>query len=179
MPDTVNQIGECAFKNCEVLSKITIPSGITKLSKEIFCGCKSLATIDIPDSVTEIEEMAFKDCELLDDLVIPKKITNLGFGLFAGCKNLESVTIPAKFLSVDLMQVKSCEKTSFDVELTEIGAQKIQVIKVVRQLTGFGLKEAKDLVEDAPKMVKEDVSKEEANKAKADLEAVGAKITIK
>jgi large subunit ribosomal protein L7/L12 len=71
------------------------------------------------------------------------------------------------------------EKTSFDVELTEIGAQKLQVIKVVRQLTGLGLKEAKDLVEGAPKMVKEGVAKEEADKAKADLEAVGAKITIK
>ena len=71
------------------------------------------------------------------------------------------------------------EITSFDVELTEIGAQKLQVIKVVRQLTGLGLKEAKDLVEGAPKMVKEGVAKEEADKAKADLEAVGAKITIK
>ena len=71
------------------------------------------------------------------------------------------------------------EKTSFDVELTKIGAQKLQVIKVVRQLTGLGLKEAKDLVEGAPKMVKEGVAKEEADKAKADLEAVGAKITIK
>ena len=71
------------------------------------------------------------------------------------------------------------KKTSFDVELTEIGAQKLQVIKVVRQLTGLGLKEAKDLVEGAPKMVKEGVAKEEADKAKADLEAVGAKITIK
>ena len=71
------------------------------------------------------------------------------------------------------------EKTFFDVELTEIGVQKLQVIKVVRQLTGLGLKEVKDLVEGAPKMVKELVAKEEADKAKFNLEAVGAKVTIR
>lgn len=70
------------------------------------------------------------------------------------------------------------EKTEFNVELTEAGAEKIKVIKVVRELTGLGLKEAKDLVEGAPKMVKEGVPKEEAEAAKAKLTEVGAKITI-
>ena len=71
------------------------------------------------------------------------------------------------------------EKTEFDVELTEAGANKIKVIKVVRELTGLGLKEAKDLVESAPKMVKEAVDKATADDIKAKLEAEGAKVTLK
>ena len=71
------------------------------------------------------------------------------------------------------------EKTEFDVVLTEAGANKIQVIKAVRELTSLGLKEAKDLVEAAPKPVKEGVSKEEANAAKAKLEEAGAKVDVK
>jgi large subunit ribosomal protein L7/L12 len=71
------------------------------------------------------------------------------------------------------------EKTEFDVVLTDIGSQKIQVIKAVRELTSLGLKEAKDLVDSAPKAIKEGVAKEEAEAAKAKLEEVGAKAEIK
>ena len=71
------------------------------------------------------------------------------------------------------------EKTEFTVELTDAGAQKIGVIKEVRAITGLGLKEAKDLVEGAPKPVKENVAKDEAEKIKKQLEAAGAKVTIK
>ena len=71
------------------------------------------------------------------------------------------------------------EKTEFDVELTDAGAQKIKVIKVVREITGLGLKEAKDLVESAPKVLKEAASKEEAENLRKQLEEVGAKITLK
>ena len=71
------------------------------------------------------------------------------------------------------------EKTEFDVILTEAGANKIQVIKAVRELTSLGLKEAKDLVEAAPKAVKEAVSKEDAAAAKAKLEEAGAKVEVK
>ena len=71
------------------------------------------------------------------------------------------------------------EKTEFDVILTEAGAQKINVIKEVRAITGLGLKEAKDLVEGAPKPVKEAVSKADADKIKAQLEAAGAKVDLK
>ncbi|RVB52960.1 50S ribosomal protein L7/L12 [Mesorhizobium sp. M7A.F.Ca.CA.004.06.1.1] len=70
-------------------------------------------------------------------------------------------------------------KTAFDVVLTEAGAQKINVIKEVRAITGLGLKEAKDLVEAAPKPVKEGVSKADADKFKAQLEAAGAKVDLK
>lgn len=71
------------------------------------------------------------------------------------------------------------EKTEFDVVLAAVGDKKIDVIKVVRQLTGLGLKEAKDLVEGAPKTVKAAVSKDDAAAARKDLEAVGAKVEIK
>lgn len=71
------------------------------------------------------------------------------------------------------------EKTEFDVILADIGAKKIEVIKVVREITGLGLKEAKDLVEAAPKAVKEAANKDEAEKIKAKLEEAGAKVELK
>jgi large subunit ribosomal protein L7/L12 len=71
------------------------------------------------------------------------------------------------------------EKTEFSVELTAIGDKKIEVIKEVRAITGLGLKEAKDLVEAAPKMVKEATTKDDAEKLKKQLEAAGAKVTLK
>lgn len=71
------------------------------------------------------------------------------------------------------------EKTEFDVELTEAGANKVKVIKVVREITGLGLKEAKEVVDGAPKVVKEGASKEEAEDIKKKLEEVGAKVTLK
>lgn len=71
------------------------------------------------------------------------------------------------------------EKTEFDVELTEIGPNKVKVIKAVKDATGLGLKEAKEIVDNAPKVVKEGVSKEEAEDLKAKIEAEGAKVTLK
>ena len=71
------------------------------------------------------------------------------------------------------------EKTEFDVELTEAGSEKIKVIKVVREITGLGLKEAKEVTEGTPKVLKEGVAKEEAEAIKAKLEEVGAKVTLK
>ncbi len=71
------------------------------------------------------------------------------------------------------------EKTDFNVELTEVGPNKVKVIKVVREATGLGLKEAKELVDGAPKMIKEGAEKAEAEDIKAKLEAEGAKVTLK
>ena len=71
------------------------------------------------------------------------------------------------------------EKTEFDIELTEVGPNKVKVIKVVRELTGLGLKEAKDAVDGAPKVIKEAADKATAEDAKAKLEAEGAKVTLK
>ena len=71
------------------------------------------------------------------------------------------------------------EKTEFDVELTEVGAEKVKVLKVVREQTGLGLKDAKDLVDNAPKVLKEGASKDEAEAIKKSLEEVGAKVTLK
>ena len=73
----------------------------------------------------------------------------------------------------------AAEKTDFDVILAEVGAEKIKVIKVVREITGLGLKEAKELVDGAPKPLKEGVSKEDAEAIKAQLEEVGAKVELK
>lgn len=73
----------------------------------------------------------------------------------------------------------AAEKDEFDVELTEAGASKVKVIKVVREVTGLGLKEAKDVVDGAPKVIKEGASKEEAEEIKEKLEAEGAKVTLK
>ena len=73
----------------------------------------------------------------------------------------------------------AAEKDEFDVELTDVGANKVKVIKVVREVTGLGLKEAKEVVDGAPKVIKEGASKEEAEDIKAKLEAEGAKITLK
>ena len=73
----------------------------------------------------------------------------------------------------------AAEKTEFDVVLADAGAAKIKVIKVVREITGLGLKEAKDAVDGAPTTLKEGASKEDAEKIKADLEAVGAKVELK
>ncbi len=71
------------------------------------------------------------------------------------------------------------EKTEFSVELVSAGSEKVKVIKVVREITGLGLKEAKEVVESAPKVLKEGLKKEEAEEIKAKLEAVGAKVEIK
>jgi large subunit ribosomal protein L7/L12 len=71
------------------------------------------------------------------------------------------------------------EKTEFDVELSDAGANKIAVIKIVKEISGLGLKEAKDLVDTAPKMIKEQMKKEDAEALKKSLEAAGAKVTLK
>ncbi len=73
----------------------------------------------------------------------------------------------------------AAEKDEFDVELTEVGPNKVKVIKVVREVTGLGLKEAKEVVDGAPKVLKESASKDEAEEIKTKLEAEGAKVTLK
>ncbi|MFH0820860.1 MAG: 50S ribosomal protein L7/L12 [Candidatus Peregrinibacteria bacterium] len=90
-----------------------------------------------------------------------------------------SAAAPVAVAAVAAGAAPAEEKDSFNVELTEGGAQKINTIKVVREITGLGLKEAKDLVDGAPKMVKEGVKKAEAEEMKKKLEAAGAKVTLK
>ena len=111
--------------------------------------------------------MLFRSVLELNDLV---KACEEEFGVSAAAGVVVAAAGPA---------VAEEEKTEFDVELTEVGENKVKVIKVVREITGLGLKEAKDLVDGAPKMVKEAASKDEANDIKAKLEAEGAKVTLK
>jgi len=97
------------------------------------------------------------------------------YGVTAAAPAAAAAVAAAPAAAVEVVE----EQTEFTATLTEIGANKIPVIKVVRELTGLGLKEAKDLVDATPKAVKEAVSKEEAEKIKAALEEVGAKVEIK
>lgn len=119
--------------------------------------------------VSEIEKMSVLD---LSELV---KVLEDKFGVEASAPMMMAGAMPAAGGEAEA----AAEKTSFSVELTEGGAQKIQVIKVVRELTGLGLKESKDMVDKAPKVVKENVSKADAEEMKQKLEAAGAKVTLK
>ena len=104
----------------------------------------------------------------LNDLV---KDCEEEFGVSAGA----GVVVAAAGAGADA----GAEKDEFDVELTEVGPNKVKVIKVVREVTGLGLKEAKEVVDGAPKVVKEGASKDEAEDIKTKLEAEGAKVTLK
>ena len=114
--------------------------------------------------IDAIKEMSVME---LNDLV---KACEEEFGVSAAAGVVVAAAGPAEAAE---------EKTEFDVELTEVGAEKVKVIKVVREVTGLGLKEAKDVVDGAPKVVKEGASKEEAEDIKKKLEEVGAKVTLK
>ena len=104
----------------------------------------------------------------LNDLV---KACEEEFGVSAAA----GVVVPAGAAGAE----GGAEKDEFDVELTEVGPNKVKVIKVVREVTGLGLKEAKEVVDGAPKVVKEGASKDEAEDIKTKLEAEGAKVTLK
>lgn len=103
-----------------------------------------------------------------------KKALEDKFGVTAAAPMMMA-GIPAAAAAAPVVE----EQTEFDVELSDAGAQKINVIKVVRELLGLGLKEAKDVVDGAPKVVKEAASKEEAENIKKKLEEAGAKVTLK
>lgn len=109
------------------------------------------------------------------ELVELKKALEEKFGV----KAMAPVMMGPMASAAPAAEAKAEEKTEFTVVLTSAGEKKIQVIKVVRELTSLGLKEAKDLVEGAPKPVKENVSKEEAEKVKAKLEEQGATVELK
>ena len=123
-----------------------------------------MAKLTAQEMIDAIKEMTVLE---LNDLV---KACEEEFGVSAAAGVVVAAAGPAAEVE---------EKTEFNVELTEIGAEKVKVIKVVREITGLGLKEAKDLVDGAPKMVKEGVSKDEAEELKKKIEEVGAKVTLK
>lgn len=123
------------------------------------------------DIISKIEAMSVLD---LAELV---KILEKKFGVSAAAPVMAIGAMSGASVSAQAGPVE--EKTSFNVELTDSGANKIAVIKALRTVTELGLKEAKDLVDSAPKTVKEGVSKEDAEKAKKALEEAGAKITLK
>jgi len=121
-----------------------------------------LTTAEFIDAIKELSVLE------LNDLV---KACEEEFGVSAAA----GVVVAAGAAGAD----GAAEKDEFDVELTEVGPNKVKVIKVVREVTGLGLKEAKEVVDGAPKVVKEGASKEEAEDIKAKIEAEGAKVTLK
>ncbi|MBR1702061.1 MAG: 50S ribosomal protein L7/L12 [Lachnospiraceae bacterium] len=121
--------------------------------------------MSIDEIISAVEELSVLE---LNDLV---KACEEKFGVSAAA----GVVVAAAGPAADPAE----EKTEFDVELTEVGAEKVKVIKVVREITGLGLKEAKDAVEGAPKVIKEGASKADAEEIKKKLEEVGAKATLK
>lgn len=121
-----------------------------------------LTTAELIDAIKELSVLE------LNDLV---KACEEEFGVSAAAGVVVAAAGPAAEAAE--------EKTEFDVELTEVGPSKVKVIKVVREATGLGLKEAKELVDGAPKVIKAGVSKDEAEEVKAKLEGEGAKVTLK
>ncbi|OGZ46296.1 MAG: 50S ribosomal protein L7/L12 [Candidatus Ryanbacteria bacterium RIFCSPHIGHO2_02_FULL_45_13b] len=120
--------------------------------------------------VSEIEKMSVLD---LSELV---KVLEEKFGVSSAMPMMAASVVAA---GGDNEEGSTAAKSTFNVELKSTGEQKIQVIKVLREATGFGLKEAKDLADAAPKVVKENASKEEAEELKGKLEAVGATVELK
>lgn len=125
-----------------------------------------MAKLSIEEIIAAVKELSVLE---LNDLV---KACEEEFGVSAAAGMVVAAGAAAGGAAAE-------EKTEFDVELTEVGAEKIKVIKVVREVTGLGLKEAKELVDGAPKVLKEGVAKDDAENCKAKLEEVGAKITLK
>lgn len=123
-----------------------------------------MAKLTTQEMIDAIKELTVLE---LNDLV---KACEEEFGVSAAAGVVVAAAGPAEEVE---------EKTEFDVELTEVGSEKVKVIKVVREITGLGLKEAKDTVEGAPKVIKEGISKDEAEEVKKKLEEVGAKVTVK
>ena len=123
-----------------------------------------MAKLSTAEMIEAIKELSVLE---LNDLV---KACEEEFGVSAAAGVVVAAAGPAAEVE---------EKTEFDVELTEAGSEKVKVIKVVREVTGLGLKEAKDVVDGAPKVIKEGCSKAEAEEIKAKLEAEGAEVTLK
>lgn len=142
--------------------------------KELTAEAKADKEVKIPEKfksiVSEIEKMSVLD---LSELV---KILEEKFGVSAAAPMMMG---PAMAGSAGAGEAAAEEKTEFDVELTAAGAQKINVIKAVREITGLGLKEAKDMADAAPKVIKEKVAKAQAEEIKKKLEEVGATVTLK
>ena len=125
-----------------------------------------MAKLTVAEMIEAIKELSVLE---LNDLV---KACEEEFGVSAAAGVVVAAAGAGEAAAVE-------EKDEFDVELTSAGASKVKVIKVVREITGLGLKEAKEVVDGAPKVIKEAVSKAEAEEIKAKLEAEGAEVTLK
>lgn len=145
----------------------------TKTTAPIESGAEEKKEVEVPEKfqklVSEIEKMSVLD---LSELV---KVLEEKFGVSADAPMMMAGAAPVGADGEDAVE----EKSEFDVEVTAVGVSKINVIKAVREATGLGLKDAKDLVDAAPKVIKEKVAKADAEGMKAKLEAAGATVTLK
>ena len=154
-----------AIVNGKIILKDRIVDGHALLYTDVIEGIVPMSDVPVNAEIIDaIKELTVME---LNELV---KACEEEFGVSAAAGVAVVAAGPAEAVE---------EKTEFDVELTSFGAQKIKVIKVVREITGLGLKEAKEAVEGAPKVIKEAVAKDEAEAIKAKLEEVGATVTIK
>ena len=189
-------ISDNYFTGCKSLKSLEVPNSVTKIYGEAFKGIDIVyyngSASGSPWGAKEVVNNKFQYRKRLAEMNIlpPTPTTITSPQSFSKAVVETSTTINEvnrdkklfrnlKFFTFNNDHEVNGDKTSFDIELTNVGNHLLQVITVIRRLTGFGLKEAKDLVESAPTIVKEGVSKEEAEKAKADLEAAGAIVTIK
>lgn len=109
IPDSVTKIENKAFKNCGVLTDVTIPSGITSISERAFEYCQSLKSVTIPDSVTSIQDAAFAVCSSLTSVTIPESVTSVGGAAFSNCNSLISLTIPDSVTSIGAEAFRGCK----------------------------------------------------------------------
>ena len=189
-------LSDLDFDGCKSLKSLEVPNSVTKIIGEAFKGIDIVyyngSASGSPWGAKEVVNNKFQYRKRLAEMNIlpPTPTTITSPQSFSKAVVETSTTINEvnrdkklfrnlKFFTFNNDHEVNGDKTSFDIELTNVGNHLLQVITVIRRLTGFGLKEAKDLVESAPTIVKEGVSKEEAEKAKADLEAAGAIVTIK
>ena len=124
IPDSVMDIGMCAFYGCSSLESITIPDSVTSIERSAFCDCSSLASITIPDSVTSIGAWAFSGCSDLASVTIPDSATSIGWGAFNNCSSLTSIKIPDGVASIMDYTFSGCsnlESITIPDSVTSIG----------------------------------------------------------
>lgn len=109
IPDTVKEICDGAFANCELLNGIDLPNSLTRIGEKAFCGCKSLKSVEIPDSVNCILDMTFEDCTSLASVKLPSKMTKIGRAAFIRCKALCSINLPDSITLIDEFAFYGCE----------------------------------------------------------------------
>ncbi|WP_400209788.1 leucine-rich repeat domain-containing protein [Candidatus Methanarcanum hacksteinii] len=137
IPDSVTEIGECAFSWCKSLVKVHIPDSVTVIRDGVFWMCESLKEVHIPDSVTAIENGAFMNCESLKKIWIPDSVTRIEENAFSGCSSLEEIHIPDSVKVIEKGVFECCESLNvvyIPDSVTEIRDQAFQDCKSLHEV---------------------------------------------